>query len=246
MPAKTTSQRSIECFNFSKGEHLAGKYKVVSKLGEGWEGEVYLIREISTGIERAAKFFFPQRNLGNKSINFYARKLHKLRDCPALIQYHTVETVNFDGLEVACLISDYVEGEILTDFLKVQPGRRFDTFQGLHLLHALTVGIEDIHRHRDYHGDLHPGNVIVRRYGLGFTVKLLDFFHWGSPKPENLRDDIVDVIRIFYDALGGQRHYKKQPPEVKAIVLGLKRTLILKKFRTINHLRSHLENLPWT
>jgi tRNA A-37 threonylcarbamoyl transferase component Bud32 len=240
-----TPRSTIQSFDFPPGRSLAKKYEVVSKLGSGWEGEVYLLRENATGIERAAKFFFPHRNVRNKSINFYARKLHKLRDCPALIQYHTLETIHHSGHDISFLISEYVEGEILQSFIAEQPGGRLDVFQGLHLLHSLTVAIEGVHRQHDYHGDLHPGNVIIRRQGLGFTVKLLDFFHWGSPAPENLRDDICDVIRIFYDAIGGQARYAKQPPVVKGIVLGLKRSLILKRFRTITHLREHLETLEW-
>src|SRR5690606_3458394 len=109
----------------------------------------------------------------------------------------------------------------------------------------ILLAVEDIHRHKDYHGDLHPGNVIVRRRGLNFHVKLLDFFHWGSPKPENLKDDIVDVIRMFYDMLGGQERYSRHPQVIKDICCGLKRSLILKKFKTIAHLRLHLENLNW-
>lgn len=77
----------IEEFNLEPGRTLAGKYEVVSKLGEGWEGEVYLVEELGTGIARAAKLFFPQRNPNDRTARFYARKLHKLRQCPILIQY---------------------------------------------------------------------------------------------------------------------------------------------------------------
>ena len=49
----------IDRFDFKEGRVLARKYEVLSKLGGGWEAEVYLLRELSTGIERAAKFFYP-------------------------------------------------------------------------------------------------------------------------------------------------------------------------------------------
>lgn len=240
-----TPAPSITSFDFPDGRILSRKYEVLSRLGRGWEGEVYLLREMATGIERAAKFFFPHRNPGNKALNFYARKLHKLRECPALIQYHTQETLSVRGQEISFLVSDYVEGEPLTEFLRAQPGGRLDSFQGLHLLHSLALAIEGIHKLQDYHGDLHPGNVLVRRQGLGFDVRLLDFFHWGRSTPEHLRDDLVDVIRIFYDAIGGPARYYRQPAEVKAICLGLKRTLILKRFKTMTALREHLETMPW-
>ena len=107
----------LDSFGLYPGRILARKYEVLSLLGAGWEGEVYKIREIATGIERAAKFFFPLRNPRDRAINFYAKKLHKLRHCPILIQYHTQEKIIFGRKPLTFLVSDYVEGELLSGFL---------------------------------------------------------------------------------------------------------------------------------
>ena len=235
----------ISSFKLSGGTLLAGKYEVVLRLGSGWEGEVYLVRECGTRIERTVKIFFPRRNLGNRALRFYARKLHKLRHCPIVIQYHTRDTFVFNGLPVSFLVSEFVEGELLSDFLKRQSGRRLNPFQGVHLLHALAVGIELIHNVGEYHGDLHTDNVIVLRHGLGFELKLLDMFSWGSPNAENIQHDVFDLIRIFYDALGGQRWYRRQPQEVKDICKGLKRSLIAREFRSAGQLCQYLEMMEW-
>ena len=64
-------------------------------------------------------------------------------------------------------------------------------------------------------------------------------------RPAEELDDLCDVIRMFYDALGGARFYPRQPPVVKEIVLGLKRSLILKRYPTMTHLRQHLESMRW-
>ncbi|MFT6544260.1 MAG: hypothetical protein ACJAT2_001578, partial [Bacteriovoracaceae bacterium] len=101
-------KQKIVKFDFEPGKIISGKYIVVEKLGEGWEGEVYKVQESATGIERAAKFFLPNRNIKNKSAKFYANKLHKLRSCPILIQYLTQDTIIFKGEKVSYLISDYV------------------------------------------------------------------------------------------------------------------------------------------
>lgn len=236
---------NIDTFNLSPGRTLAGKYQVVSRLGAGWEGEVYKILELSTGIERAAKFFFPQRNPKNRVLIWYAKKLHRLRNCPIVIQYQTQETITFRRRPLSFLVSEYVEGELLSTFLDRQPGTRLSVFQALHLLYSLAAGIESIHHLGEYHGDLHTDNVIVRRYGLGFDVKLVDMFRWEIPKRENIQDDVCDLIRLFYDALGGSKHYSRLPGEAKAICCGLKRSLILKKFRTAGQLRKHLETMQW-
>ncbi len=235
----------IDSFDLQPGRIIARKYEVINKLGAGWEGEVYKIRELSTGIARAAKLFFPERNINNKTLRFYARKLHKLRHCPILIQYHTEEAIQFKKIDIPILVSEYVEGEILSNFLKRQPGKRIHPFQGLHLLHSLAKGFVEIHGAKEYHGDLHAENVIISRYGLGFDLKLLDMVHWAAPKKDNIQDDLCDMIRIFYDSIGGAKHYAKQPQEVKAICCGLKRTLILKRFRNVVQLCQYLETMKW-
>lgn len=237
---------TVEKFDFHPGRVLARKYEVISRLGAGWEGEVYLVNELATDIERAAKFFYPQRNPKNRNLLFYAKKLHKLRQCNILIQYHTQEIITFKNESVSFLVSDFVEGELLSAFLKRQPGKRLDVYQALHLLHALASGMESIHHLGEYHGDLHTDNIIVTRRGIGFDCKLLDLYHWGAARKVNIHDDVVDLIRVFHETLGGKSQYAKLPKEVKAICGGLRRSLILKKFRSAGQMRDYLENFNWS
>ena len=236
----------IESFDFEEGDILLGKYEICDVLGKGWEGEVYKIKELTTGIERAAKFFFPHRNERNKSARFYAQKLHKLRQCSILIHYHTEETIFLDGKPVTVLISEYVEGELLTQFVQSFRGKRLRPYIAMHLLYALARGIEEIHLRNEYHGDLHTENVIVNRFGLTFDLKLLDMFHWGAPTKTNRNYDLCSLVRIFYDCLGGADQYTSLPSEVKEICCGLKNSLILKKFQTVSQLREHLEKIQLT
>lgn len=248
MPVKKNKKSNpprIDFFHFDPGKKLVHKYEIVDQLGEGWEGEVYLLRELTSGIECAGKFFYPDRNLKNKALIRYARKLHKLRHCPIITQYHNRETIIYRRHTINFLVSDFVEGDLLTTFLKRQPGGRLNAFQALHLLHSLASGMEGIHHVREYHGDLHAQNIIIHRFGLGFELKILDFYHWNSPKQEAIEDDVCDMIKLFYDALGGKKHYAKQPKAVKEICCGLKRSLILKKYRTAGRLRVALENMSW-
>lgn len=241
-----TKSNLIEEFKLASGRVLARKYEIIDLLGAGWEGEVYLIREIATNIERTAKLFFPHRNIKDRSVQFYANKLHKLRHCPIVIQYSTQESITFRNKPVTVLISEYVEGELLSDFIARQPGKRLTAFQALHLLHALAKGMECIHSMLEYHGDLHSDNIIVQRFGLSFDLKLVDMFYAGSPKKQNIHDDTVDMIHVFHEALGGAKYYAKQPREVKQICNGLKRSLILKKFRSAGQLRQYLETMEWS
>lgn len=245
MASVVTNGRQIQAFNFAEGEILLDKYEVVSQLGKGWESEVYHLRELGTGIDRAGKFFYPHRDTRGRTSIFHARKLHKLRNCPILIQYHTKETIYIDDTGVTMLVSEFVEGEPLSRFLHRQSGRRLTPFEGLHLLHTLARGVEPIHNHGEYHGDLHLDNILVLRRGIGFELKVIDFFRWWGGKAANMQEDVLDIVRIFYDTIGGQPRYAKQPEPVKRICCGLKRSLILNKFRTAGQLRVFLEQLEW-
>ena len=237
--------KRVDSLDLPEGFILSRKFEVLGQLGRGWEGEVYSIRELSTGIERAAKVFYPQRNPSNRAAKFYARKLHKLRNCSILIKYLFQDQIRHAGCDLTYLISEYVEGETLDDFLSRQKGKKIHPFQAIHLLHVLAAGIEEIHHLKEYHGDLHTGNIMIQRYGLNFEVKLLDLFHLGRASSENIKYDVCDLIRIFYDCLGGKKTYSKMPHVVKDICCGLKRTNILKKFRTAGQLRAYLETMSW-
>ena len=232
-------------FNLPAGRSIANKYEILSKLGSGFEGEVYKIREISTGIERAAKLFYPNRNEKDRAVKFNAQKLHKLRQCQILIQYHTKESFLYKRTHITVLISEYVEGQLLSKFIKSFPGKRLTPYQALHLLYALTKGIECIHSLNEYHGDLHSDNIIVNKFGLEFDLKLVDLFSAEESKHESRRFDILTLIQVFHEALGGAKRYAKHPDAIKYICCGLKSKLILNKFKTAGQLRRHIEGMDW-
>ena len=238
-------KNTIKTFGLRPGRVLARKYEVISLLGSGWVGEVYKIRELETNIERAAKLFFPVRNQKNHTINANAKKLHKLKDCTMVIHYHTREVFQFQKRPVVVLISEYVEGDMLTDYLNKQKGKRLTMYKAAHFLHAMCVGLEEIHQCGDYHGDLHEGNIIVSSLGMSYQLKVLDFLHNKSGIRNNQRDDIIDLVRVFYEILGGQKHYAKQPAVVKSICRGLKKNLILQRFKTVTQLKLYLEGQDW-
>ena len=235
----------VQRFDFEPGRKLGGNYEVLSFLGRGYEGEVYRVLEAHTGIERAAKLYFPHRNPNNKALVRYALKLNKLKTCPVIIQYHHQDQTWAMGRRIIFVVSDYVDGEMLSEFVARQPGKRLPEFEALHVLYALAKGLEPIHFLREYHGDIHSNNILIKRRGVGFDVKLLDFFDLGRPSREKTQEDIFDLINVFHEILGGAGRYAKLRPEVKQFIRGQKRSLIQQYFRNASDLKRVLENMAW-
>jgi tRNA A-37 threonylcarbamoyl transferase component Bud32 len=245
MVMKSRSQLRVQEFDLPAGRTLGAHYQVVEFLGRGWEGEVYKVVETATGIERAAKIFFPQRDPRGRALLRYARKLNKLKDVPVIIQYHHRDTARVRGNLVEFMVSDYVDGELLSALIQRQPGGRFRPFEALHLLSALVGGIAPVHHLGEYHGDLHSDNIIVRRKGIGFEVKIIDFFDLGRPTREKIIDDVVDLAHLLHELVGGERWYAKSGSAIKSIVCGRKRSLIARKYRNAGDLCDELATLEW-
>lgn len=236
----------IESFNFPPGRKVGPRYVVESRLGGGTEGEVYQIRELGTGIHRAAKFYFPHRDPYRKLAIHHARKLNTLRHCSIVLQYHHSEIITVRRQKVVALISDLCEGEQLEKWIRRHPGHRLSPYTALHVFYNLVRGLETIHTLGEYHADVHSQNILIRPTGVRYELKLIDFYDWGKPRRYQQRQDIWDAVKVLYECIGGKRAYAKMPPEIKHICAGLRRDLILKRFPTITAMRTHLETFEWS
>ena len=233
-------------FDLKKGRVIAQRFIVDSQLGKGSEGEVYRVIESYTNKVRALKIFYPHRNKKFQTSSRYAKKLDKLKSSQLVMDYLSHEVMVFKGEKVALLVSEFIEGEILADFVAKQKGKRLDIFPAIHLLYSIVCGVESIHLNGEYHGDLHLDNIIIRKFGLKFDLKIFDLHHWGDSKQDNRDEDLIKTIRIFYDILGGSKRYKHLPCSIKYIICGLKRNIILNRFKSIAELKIYLENMDWS
>jgi len=236
----------VTSYELQPGRRIGQPYVVVQLLGSGVEGEVYQILETDTGIYRAAKLYFPHCNPTGRTSRWLARKLDKLRHCPIVLQYQHIQEIQIARQKVLCLVSELAPGTMLEDWIARQRGGRLAPYAALHLFYRLVRGLETVHAVGEYHGDVHSQNIMVQPIGIGFHLKLIDFYNWGPHTRGKQREDIVDAITVFHEILGGKRHYARQGPEVRHICAGLQATRILKRFPTMSALRNHLETFEWT
>jgi serine/threonine protein kinase len=228
-------------YDLAEGGRLGRHYTVLDFLGDGWEGEVYKVAEKTTDIVRAAKLFYKKKHILKQPHVAYAKRLHQLRSCPIVIQYHHQDQVKIKGQHVDFLVSDFIDGEVLYDFIDNQPQKRLQPFEALHLFHTIVKGVEEIHLLNEYHGDIHSANIMVKRQGLKYRVYLIDLLHLGKSTRARIQDDVYDLVNLLHEIIGGSRYYHKMPKYIKDIIMGRKKQLIQQKFKTAGDLRKFLE-----
>jgi serine/threonine protein kinase len=229
-------------YDLAEGGRLGKHYTVLHFLGDGYEGEVYKVEEKTTEIVRAAKLFYKKNLLQKCPHVAYAKRLHQLRSCPIVIQYHHQDQVQINGQKVDFLVSDFVDGSVLSHHIAAQPQKRLQPFEALHLFYAIVKGVEQIHLLGEYHGDIHSDNIIVKRKGLKYSVHLIDLVQLGKTNRTRIQEDVCDLIQLLHEIIGGTRYYARMPKHIKNIIMGRKRQLINQKFKHAGDLRVFLEN----
>lgn len=229
-------------YALAEGGRLGKHYTVLDFLGDGYEGEVYKVAEKTTEIIRAAKLFYKKNELQKQPHVSYARRLHQLRSCPIVIQYHHQDRVQIKGQQVDFLVSDFVDGDVLSDYIISFPQKRLQPFEALHLFYAIVKGVEQIHQLNEYHGDIHSNNIMVKRKGLKYSVYLIDLIHLGKSTKAKIQEDVYDLIQLLHEIIGGTKYYQKMPQHIKDIIMGRKKKLIAQKFKNAADLRRFLEN----
>lgn len=236
----------VVSFDLMPGRRVGSPYEVVQLLGAGTEGEVYQIVESDTGILRAAKLYFPHCNPTGRATVWLARKLNKLRNCPIVLQYYHTQMIQISRQRILCLISEFCDGLPVEQWTAKQRGGRLQPYMALHFLYHLARGLETVHATGEYHADVHSQNILVQPRGIGFALKLFDFYNWGRRAKYKQSQDIVDSIHLFHECIGGRRFYANMSPEIRYICAGLQRGRILSRFPNMSVLRLHLESFDWS
>jgi serine/threonine-protein kinase len=149
----------------SPGDRL-GPYEVLSVLGTGGMGEVYLARDHRLDRRVAIK----ARHLGTRTDGAVARVLHEGRAAARLShpRIASVYDVIEDG-DTAYLVMEYVEGRTLRSTLRDGP---LPSSRAIGLGVDLCDALGEAHEHGVVHGDIKPENICLTPDG---HLKVLDF-----------------------------------------------------------------------
>jgi len=152
---------------FQTGAVLQG-YRILSLLGEGGMGEVYLAEETLLGRKVAIKRLNPQFT---KDPQFAERFLNEARIQAKLIHPNIVALLNFiEENGVFYMIMEYAEGRMLKNVIAVTgpiPEQRT-----LHIFKQLISALAYAHAKQIIHRDIKPSNIMI---DASDNVKVMDF-----------------------------------------------------------------------
>ena len=164
------------------GTVLAGRYRIVKRLGEGAMGAVYLGEHLKIGRRDAIKVLRDSLATDREAtLRFLrgARNVSAIRHPNVCTIYDFSDTA--DGLQF--LAMEFVEGETLKDLLDRE--RRLPVARAVAIAIQTAEALDAAHDAGIVHRDLKPGNIMLVRGRDGRdVVKVVDFDIAKGPDAE--------------------------------------------------------------
>ena len=175
----------------AQGKRL-GHYEIISLLGKGGMGEVYLAQDVRLGRRVALKVLPAACADDQDSLARFIReaKAASALNHPNIITIHDIG----DAAGTHFIAYEFVDGRTLRDVARSAP---LDAATAIDIGIQVASALADAHRAGIVHRDLKPDNVMIRATGL---VKLLDF---GIARLSRPAETDVTVTAMAGQTLGG-------------------------------------------
>src|SRR4051794_13592960 len=154
------------------GTVVGNRYKLLSLLGEGGMGFVFLAEDVTAGGRVALKVL--KRDVSNDEV-VLARFEREAVAMQALAHEHIVAPLGFGKSPEGdmCLVMEHIDGETLRTMLKRM--KQPPLWSVLEIARQIASGLSRAHGLGVVHRDLKPENVMVTWDGLKPRIKILDF-----------------------------------------------------------------------
>jgi len=155
-------------------ESQIGSYQLLSPLGRGGMGEVYLALDTRLGRKVAVKLLLAEFTTDAERLRRFeleARAASALNH-PNIITIHEIGKVRTEAGDTHYIVTEYVEGETLRRRLTNAPQIGLKLSETIGLAAQIAAALAAAHGAGIIHRDIKPENVMVRSDGI---VKVLDF-----------------------------------------------------------------------
>jgi eukaryotic-like serine/threonine-protein kinase len=168
---------------------LVGKtiksYRIISPLGKGGMGEVYLAEDTRLGRRVALKF------LSNELVGDEWAKRQLVKEAKAVASLDHQNICPVYGIEEEedhrFIVMQYVEGRTLSVLIRE---RSLKPQQILPVAQQIAGALAEAHQHGIVHRDIKPGNIIITPSG---QAKVLDFGLAKLIRSEGVNDDAQSI-----------------------------------------------------
>jgi dienelactone hydrolase len=166
-PASATQTQARPPQVVTKGSLVAGKYRIVEKIGSGGMGVVYGAEDITLKRTVALKFLPPHLTT---SVERAERFLIEARAAASLSHPNICVIHEVGKAEDQPFIAmEYVEGETLRDMIRA---KTLSAQDALAIASQVATGLGEAHRRGIIHRDIKSANIIITRRG---QAKIMDF-----------------------------------------------------------------------
>ncbi|GAY72932.1 Stk1 family PASTA domain-containing Ser/Thr kinase [Lentilactobacillus kosonis] len=206
----------------NSGYVLNGRYKILSRLGEGGMADVYLAQDLILDRKVAVKLLrldFRDNPKAKRRFQNEALAVTQLNN-PHIVGVYDVDEV--DGMQY--IVMEWVNGADLKDYIKHHSPIPYATV--VDIMEQICSAVGEAHRNGIIHRDLKPQNILINAEGY---VKITDFgisraasedtmtqtrsiigsIHYLSPEQikglmATKRSDIYSLGIILYELLTGK------------------------------------------
>ncbi len=217
------------------GTTLQNRFEIISALGEGGMGQVYLALDRALGEKVALKFIRPDQAMLSKTLEKFKSEVRLARSVTHPNICRIYEFLEMEGR--VFLSMEWVRGQTLEELLK--KNRTLRVSETLHISEGICLGLKAAHERGIAHRDLKPENVMIedasrRVILMDFGIARLGRTHAdpevsleGTPEymsPEQVNgtsagpaSDIYSLGVMLYEMLSGSPPHEAGSPVETAI-----------------------------